>query len=106
MINIIEVYGRTKSVNIHREPFGTKKQTTIETSLPPPVKIKYEDVWPTTLNSQYAEKLIIGTQACNALVTSSICLDVLRRPTVGGVTTNFQLTRIEQSLASSIYLPR
>lgn len=25
MINTVEVYGRTKSVDIHREPFGTKK---------------------------------------------------------------------------------
>ncbi|KAI9362817.1 hypothetical protein BD770DRAFT_466157 [Pilaira anomala] len=34
MINIIEVYGRKKIVDIHREPFGNKKHDAITTSLP------------------------------------------------------------------------
>ncbi|KAG1404681.1 hypothetical protein G6F58_010156 [Rhizopus delemar] len=50
--NTVEVYGRKRSVDIHCEPFGTKKQSTIPTSLPPSVVLRYDNVYPVTLNSQ------------------------------------------------------
>lgn len=104
MANTIEVYGRKKNVDLHREPFGNKKHNAIPTSLPPPCKTRYPDVWPTTLNSNDGSKLVIGTQTFNALITSSIRLDETTRPNAGGVTTNFQLIGIESSLSTSIYL--
>jgi hypothetical protein len=64
MVNTIEVYGRKKTVDIHRELFGNNKHNAIPTSLPPPCKNRYFDVWPTTLNSKYRPTLVIGTQTC------------------------------------------
>lgn len=104
MANTIEVYGRKKNVDLHREPFGNKKHFAMPTSLPPPQKTRYPDVWPTTLNNNDGLKLVIGTQSLNALVTSSLRLDEAARPNVGGVATNFQLTTVESSLSTYIYL--
>lgn len=39
IVNTIEVYGRKKIVDIHREPFGNKKYNTIPTSLPPHTRL-------------------------------------------------------------------
>lgn len=99
MVNTIEGYGRKKIVDIQREPFGNKKYNAISTIC----KTRYFDVWPTTLNSKDGPTLIIGTQTFNALITSSIRLDQTTKPSVGGVTTNFQLLGID-SLSVSIYL--
>ncbi|KAI8575346.1 hypothetical protein K450DRAFT_275701 [Umbelopsis ramanniana AG] len=104
MANTVEVYGRKKNVDLHREPFGTKKNNAIITSLPPPHKSRYPDVWPTTLSNNDGLKLIIGTQTFNALVTSALRLDEATRPNVGGMTTNFVLMGIESSLSTSIHL--
>ncbi|GAA5802317.1 hypothetical protein HPULCUR_007781 [Helicostylum pulchrum] len=103
MINTLEVYGRKKGTNIHREAFGTKKKIAITTTLPPPYKTKYPDVWPMTLTGKDGPGLMIGTQSCNVVVTSSIRLDHTTKPTLGGVTTNFQLTESD-SLSTVLYL--
>jgi hypothetical protein len=63
-----------KNVDIHHEPFGNKKHNAIPTSLSPPHKTRYFDVWPTTLNIKDGPTLVIGTQTFNALITSSIQL--------------------------------
>lgn len=104
MANSIEVYGRKKNVDLHRDPFGNRKHYAIPTSLPPPRKTRYPDVWPTSLNNNDGLKLVIGTQSFNALITSSLRLDEAARPNVGGVATNFQLTTTESSLSTFIYL--
>lgn len=75
MVNTIEVYGRKKSVDIHREPFGSKKHNAITISLLPPRKTRYSDAWPITLISKDGPTLIIGTQSFNAFVASFIRLD-------------------------------
>ncbi|KAF9897277.1 hypothetical protein BX616_005884 [Lobosporangium transversale] len=53
MLNTVESYGRTKDVDAHREPFGTIKGVAIPTTLSPPTKTRYKDVWPTTHASTY-----------------------------------------------------
>ncbi|ORE00732.1 hypothetical protein BCV72DRAFT_237440 [Rhizopus microsporus var. microsporus] len=65
MLNTAEVYGRTKSIDHHREPYGKLKDGVQSTSLPPPIKTMHQDVWPNVLKRQDGSKLIIGTQVSN-----------------------------------------
>ncbi|KAG2199771.1 hypothetical protein INT46_009012 [Mucor plumbeus] len=95
---------RKRSIDIHREPFGTKKQSTVPTSLPPPVVSRYDNVYPITLNSQHGPKLVIGTQTMNYLVTSFVRLDKEEKPSVGAVSTSFKLEKLEESLSTRIYI--
>lgn len=104
MLNTVESYGRTKHVDIHRETFGKEKDTSISTSLPPPIDTMYPDVWPVSLQRQDGIKLVIGTQVSNVLVTSSIRLDIKMKPCVGSKCLAFQLTTTADSLCTKIYL--
>ncbi|KAI7860782.1 hypothetical protein BDC45DRAFT_5008 [Circinella umbellata] len=104
MINTLEIYGRTKSVDQHRESFGKLKSGARPNSLPPPIKKLHPDVWPVSLEHHDGLKLIIGTQVSNALVTSSIRLDEKLPLSVGGMTTHFRLDNIKDSLACKIFL--
>lgn len=104
LINGVEVYGRTGPVDAHREHFGLIKNTTISTSLPPPISTTYEDVWPVTVNSSEGYRLTIGTQTCNLLVTSSLRLDKTIPPSLGATTNNFLLFSKKDSLSTVIYL--
>lgn len=104
MLNTIEIYGRTKHVDIRRESFGTKKHNALPTSLPPPVPTLYPDVWPVTLQKSDGTKLLISTQVSNALATSTIRLDTKEPPTVGSTTLNFQLTSKQDSFACRIFI--
>ncbi|KAI8067498.1 hypothetical protein BC940DRAFT_300887 [Gongronella butleri] len=103
MVNCVEVYGRTKAIDAHREHFGSIKGHTMDTSLPPPIPIKYKDVWPTTLSTGDGPKLIIGSQTCNALVTSSMRLDRRELPSVGATTFSFSLSERSDALATQIF---
>ncbi|KAG9319151.1 hypothetical protein KVV02_000725 [Mortierella alpina] len=49
-------------------------------------------------------RLVIGTQSCNVLVTSSLRLDTLGMGSVGGSTTSFQLNTADDSKAVKIFL--
>ncbi|KAG0339211.1 hypothetical protein BG004_006919 [Podila humilis] len=51
-----------------------KKNVIISISLPPSTRTRYTDPWPMTINAQEGAGLVIGTQSCNALATSSLCL--------------------------------
>ncbi|KAG1165730.1 hypothetical protein G6F46_008016 [Rhizopus delemar] len=82
MVNTVKLYGRAKVIDGHREPFGKLK-----------VLLSRNDV----------PKLIIGTQVSNALVTTSIRLDQNLPPSVGAVTSNFNLT-ISDSFATKIFV--
>ncbi|KAG0170218.1 hypothetical protein DFQ28_001526, partial [Apophysomyces sp. BC1034] len=104
MLNTIEVFGRTKTVDSHRESFGKLKSGIKTTSIPPPLKIPHHDVWPTVYNKGDGEKLVIGTQVSNVLVTSSIRLDQKLPPSVGGTTVHFQLPTIQHSLACQLFV--
>lgn len=79
LVNTIEAYCRCRSVDIHRE------MSNQDGSIPPPSS-HYENVWPCVLNTADGEKLTIGTQTMNALVTSTIRLDIKEEPKVGPTT--------------------
>ncbi|KAI8136955.1 hypothetical protein BJV82DRAFT_526121, partial [Fennellomyces sp. T-0311] len=104
MVNTIEVYGRTKSVDPHCEAFGKLKNTIRDTSLPPPIPTFHSNVWPTAIHSRDGKKLVVGTLVSNGLVTSSMRLDKKLAPSVGAVTTHFSLNSLEDSLATQIFL--
>ncbi|KAG0267224.1 hypothetical protein DFQ27_009005 [Actinomortierella ambigua] len=76
IVNTVEAYGRTLMVDAHCEPFGLTKGVAIRTSLPKPGIGYYKNVWPSTMIAVDGERLVIGTQSFDALVTSSVRLDV------------------------------
>ncbi|KAG1175445.1 hypothetical protein G6F70_000352 [Rhizopus microsporus] len=85
------------------QSFGNHKDGVHTASLPPPIKAIHPDVWPVSLPRNDGPKLVIGTQVSNALVTSSIRLDQKLLPSVGDITTNFNLTATG-SFASKIFV--
>lgn len=103
MLNTVEAYGRTKSIDPHREPFGKLKGFTKPTSLPPPGKIPYPDIWPISLHTSEGSKLVIGTLVSSILVTSNMRLDAVSKPSIGAVTLNFKLDK-KDALATKIFL--
>ncbi|KAI9488547.1 hypothetical protein BDB00DRAFT_887592, partial [Zychaea mexicana] len=67
-VNTLEAYCRLRSVDVHRELSNQHGST-----IPPPTAY-YENVWPCVLTTGDGEKLTIGTQTMNALITSTIRL--------------------------------
>ncbi|CEJ00250.1 hypothetical protein RMCBS344292_14311 [Rhizopus microsporus] len=104
MINTVEMYGRTKITDYHRESFGKLKNSVITNLLPPPIKTFHQNVWPTSLDVRDGKKLVIGTQVSNALVTSSIRLDEKGLVSIGATSSHFMLDTIKDSLASKIFI--
>lgn len=84
LINTIEIYGRTKTVDIHRE------MNSGESSMPPD-NLQYPNVYPTKLRTNEGPKLVIGMQTCNGLVTSRLRLDIHDSPKVGPVSSPFDV---------------
>ncbi|RCH78463.1 hypothetical protein CU098_002759, partial [Rhizopus stolonifer] len=104
MINTIEMYGRTRCIDQHRETFGKMKDGVVATSHPPPIQTIHHGVWPVLLKGREGHKLVIGTEVSNALVTSSIRLDEKHHASIGGITTNFLLKNMQDSLACRIFV--
>lgn len=104
MINAIEIYGRIKHVDTHRESFGKLKENVKPTSLPLPTKTMYPNVWPLSMQSYHGLKLVIGTQVSNMLVNSCICLDTRKPSYVGYYTLDFVLSSTRDSLSTKIFL--
>ena len=104
MANTVEAYGRTKHVDAHRETFGKEKDTSITTSIPPPIDTMYPDVWPVRLQRSDGVKLVIGTQVSNILITSNIRLDIKMKPCIGSKCISFQLTTAVDSMSTKIYI--
>ncbi|KAK3830570.1 MAG: hypothetical protein JOS17DRAFT_746772 [Linnemannia elongata] len=102
--NTVEVFGRTKLVDVHRESFVVRKGQPVATSLPPSTRTPYLNVWPKTLSSPEGERLVIGTRSFNALITSSLRLDTKMEASVGGTTLSFLLSSTQDSLATKIFL--
>ncbi|KAK3822899.1 MAG: hypothetical protein J3Q66DRAFT_279251 [Benniella sp.] len=84
--NTVEVYGRKKTVDIHREPFAF-----LGPHLPPSIKTPYKKVWPVTMPTNEGMKLVIGTKSFDALITSSLRLDREKEPSIGTSTPSFAL---------------
>ncbi|KAI1288543.1 hypothetical protein EDD11_009938, partial [Mortierella claussenii] len=105
--NTVEIYGRTKNFDAHREPFTQKKEQPVPTSIPPPLGCRYKDVWPTTLHSPEGDRLVLGTHTCNILVTSSLRVDDKNhQPSLGGTTVNFKLESALASSSTEIFLDK
>ncbi|KAI7889556.1 uncharacterized protein EV154DRAFT_273824 [Mucor mucedo] len=77
MINTIEMYGMTKSVDIHRDVSAS-----MDSSLPP-ISSNYCDVWPCIQNTRDGRKLVIASFSCIGLITSSMRVDILEDPNIG-----------------------
>ncbi|KAF9945812.1 hypothetical protein BGZ70_003562 [Mortierella alpina] len=104
MINAIEVYGRTPMVDAHRERLGTIQDVATATSLPHPLWTRYKDIYPTSLPTDHGYRLVIGTQSFDGLVTSSVRLDRVEPPSVGGSTSSLILDTPAASKAIRIFL--
>ncbi|CAO3566087.1 unnamed protein product [Mortierella alpina] len=104
LANTVEVYGRTRMVDAHREPFIVRKGCPVANSLPPSVNTSYKEVWPLTVVAPEGERLVIGTGTFDDLITSSLRLDDKVEASVGGIIPSFLLTGAEQSKATKIFL--
>ncbi|KAF9577262.1 hypothetical protein BGW38_007650, partial [Lunasporangiospora selenospora] len=104
--NTIEAYGRKRSVDSHRERFGSKKGVISKTSLPPSTMARYKNIWPMTIQGLDGEQLLLGSQSFNALVTSSMRIDTKEPASIGGSTSSFQLRDPRDSAATRIYLDK
>lgn len=98
-----EVYGRMRSVDVHREDFTVKSKQQPSSSLPPP-RSPYRNIWVTTIIDNHGSKLIFGTKTFNSLVTSSIRIDSPYEPEVGPSTHHFTISSNEQSRNIKIYI--
>ncbi|KAF9922698.1 hypothetical protein BGZ65_009399, partial [Modicella reniformis] len=104
VINTVEVYGRLKTLDAHREQSVVRKGIPVASSLPPPFRTPYKNVWPLTIHSQEGDRLVIGTLSFNALVTSSLRLDTKMDASVGEHTLPFLLSDPAHSLRTRIFL--
>lgn len=102
LINTVEIYGRQRSLDVHRERFINKKGKSASSSLPP-VATKYHYTWASVVNDKEGEKLVVGTKTLNALVTSSLRIDSVHEASVGGLISHFELDK-SAALTASIFL--
>ena len=95
LINEVEVYGRKRAYDCHREQVGFVKEVAKETSVPSTVgEDHYENVRPvTTQGKDTAHRLVIGTTTCDVLVTSCVRLGEsdVAPVSVGGETLIFEV---------------
>ncbi|KAI9260386.1 hypothetical protein EDC94DRAFT_674112, partial [Helicostylum pulchrum] len=107
LINMVEVYGRNKSVDAHHERYMDNSKTGIQVSTLPPVVTKYKNFWATTTIQDNSVKLHFASKTFNALVTSSYRMDGKHEAEVGLSTTSFRLDNMStfrNSATSQIYI--
>ncbi|KAK4514121.1 uncharacterized protein ATC70_006129 [Mucor velutinosus] len=103
LVNTVEIYGRQRSLDVHRESFVNKKGKSASSSLPP-VTTKYYYTWATIMNDNEGDKLVVGTKTLNALITSSLRIDSIHEASVGGgIISHFELDE-SAALTASIFL--
>lgn len=83
LVNTVEMYGGTKSADIHRE-LPLSSSMSIFT-----IKPKYSNIWPHIRSTGDGSKLVIVTQTCTALITSIVRLDQSEEPKVGPSSCHF-----------------
>lgn len=88
MINTIEIYGDTKSVDIHRSLSPPSSDLYAVTSA------MYPGVWPSINNTRDGRKLIKCSHSCSGLVTLSVRLDIIQDPTLDLCIQFFSLAKI------------
>ncbi|GAA5803583.1 hypothetical protein HPULCUR_009066 [Helicostylum pulchrum] len=107
LINMVEVYGRNKSVDAHHERYMDNSKTGIQVSTLPPVVTKYKNFWATTTIQDNSVKLHFASKTFNALVTSSYRMDGKHEAEVGLSTTSFRLDNMStfrNAATSQIYI--
>jgi hypothetical protein len=102
VVSTIEVYGRTRTIDIHRERFGLIKGEPMSTSLPPEHN-HYKNIIVKIKGHIEGSKLSIVTYTLNALVTSSIRIDKQVDPCIGAIINSFDLSN-SQGESASIFL--
>lgn len=85
LINMVEVYARSAPLDAHHERIGPIKTFS---SIPTRLDF-YQDIVVKQVYEDNSKKLIIGTFSFNALITSSLRLDINCLPQVGPSTHNF-----------------
>ncbi|CEI92663.1 hypothetical protein RMCBS344292_06918 [Rhizopus microsporus] len=86
LVDTMEVYGGTKSTDIHRElPFSSNM--TIFTT-----KLMYANIWPYNRSTRDSSKIVIVTRTCMALITSIVRLDQSEVPKVGPSSCHFAMS--------------
>ncbi|KAK3818637.1 MAG: hypothetical protein J3Q66DRAFT_282070 [Benniella sp.] len=98
LINEVEVYGRGRMEDCHREQSGIVKDVPKQTSVPSTVgDDHYEGVRPVTLPAKDCRRLVIGTKTCDVLVTSCLRLGIRDKApvSVGADTLNFEIPESE-----------
>ncbi|SAL97735.1 hypothetical protein [Absidia glauca] len=103
VVNSAEIYGRTRSVDSHRQSFKARRGASMRNSYPPE-STTYCNIWPTTINDSDGNKLMIGSKTFNILVTSSMRLDKRCDPELGPTTNSFMLDTDEKSLNTKIFI--
>lgn len=103
MVNTIENYGRTTSLDIHCESYRVTKNIPDEEDSIPPNDTRYSNIWVTTYDDSDGKKLLFGTQTFSTLVTSSLRLESKLDAETGPSTVQFLLTPAE-SKEIKIYL--
>ncbi|KAF9582548.1 hypothetical protein BGW38_000073 [Lunasporangiospora selenospora] len=103
--NAVEMYGRESTVDIHHNSFGLRSGQSMTTPPPAATKTPYKKVRPVTLSTlDGGSRLIIETTSFNALITSSLRLDKVVKPSIGVSTPSFKLINKGDVLATRIYL--
>lgn len=105
LVNCVEIYGRRRTLDSHRENSKVKMGMP-STSLLPPSNSRYPAVWPVSIRDTDGNKLIIGTKTFDVLVTSSLRLDCSMDPEIGPNTSNFNLDTEAKSLGTKIYIKK
>lgn len=104
IVNMIEAYCWTKVVDSHCEPREMIKEKTQTTSIPPPITNLYPDAWPVSLHHSDGQKLSIGTQVSNDLITSCTGIDTKQITSIGCTNNHFQLLFKKDSLSAKIFV--
>ncbi|GAA5796574.1 hypothetical protein HPULCUR_001947 [Helicostylum pulchrum] len=90
LVNCIEIYGRKPSIDIHHERFSGNNYS--NTTIPTPDNLYSSQLNITTRYQDSLRKLMICTKTFNALVVSSIRLDIKTESELGPSTLNFLTT--------------
>ncbi|KAI9025230.1 hypothetical protein CLU79DRAFT_833881 [Phycomyces nitens] len=94
LVNTVEIYGRQRSLDVHRERIVNKKGKSASSSLPP-VTTKYHYTWATIMTDSEGDKLTVGTKTLNALITSSLRIDSIHEASVGGSSRILNWTKVQ-----------